>query len=125
MQHVLAGLIIAGYVSIPLLAISGWMRWRNARNERKRVWHPSFIGFVLGCASLVWAVGSIVFVRAIGGFPYYDPHLRLIYRTGLLISLFALLVSLGGLISKTALRWHAPALSLLMLLLWIFWAAGE
>jgi len=41
---------------------------------------PSLAGFSLGTASAVLAVGTTVYARAVGGFPFYDPSLMRIYR---------------------------------------------
>ena len=89
------------------------------------MWVLSLTGFALGSASALLAVGGILFAAASGGFRYYDPTLLTIYMIGLLLSLGGLVIALCGVWKPSALRWHAPILSLGMLFLWFVWAAGE
>ena len=58
-------------------------------------------------------------------FPYYDPVLLLIYKIGLLLALFALLVSLAQLGHRTRMLASAAGLSLVMLAVWVFQASLE
>jgi hypothetical protein len=85
----------------------------------------SFIGFILASASAALAIASAVYSFARGGFTYYHPLLLAILGTGVVISGLGLISSLCGIGQKSTLRWHAPVLSLLMLLLWLSWVSGE
>jgi hypothetical protein len=58
-------------------------------------------------------------------FRFYDPVLMKIYGLGLLTAGLGLVVSIGGVASKSGLRWKAPALSTVMLLLWLYQVASE
>jgi hypothetical protein len=82
-------------------------------------------GFIVGSASALLALGGVLYGLAIGGFPYYDPRRLRIYGVGLLLSLAGLVASLLGLARPSPLRWHAPALSLAMLGLWLLWMQAE
>jgi hypothetical protein len=72
-------------------------------------------------SALLW-VTSILWARAIGGFPYYDPVLLRIYGWGGLTSLAGLLTSVLG---KGKLKWPSCGLSALMIILWFAAAMGE
>ncbi|HLK53111.1 MAG TPA: hypothetical protein VKU42_06630 [Candidatus Angelobacter sp.] len=85
----------------------------------------SLLGFTLGTASALLAAGSIIYAGASGGFHHYAPPLIGLYRLGILVPLGGLASSLAGMLSRNPLRWHAPALSLSMLLLWLIWVSGE
>jgi hypothetical protein len=64
--------------------------------------------FVLATASAALAVSSILFAQ-FHHFPYYDPLLLRIFRTGTLLSLAGIAFGIGGAWRPTSLRWHAPA----------------
>jgi len=118
-------LIIAAYLSVPIVLISGWMRWWRRSETESLVSRFALAGFATGNASAALALGSFIYSLVIGGFPYWDPPLIRIYRVGLLLSLGAMVLSLGGVMRRNALRWHAPALSAGMVMLWVLWMAGE
>jgi hypothetical protein len=97
-----------------------------AVRQSKELWHLSHLaGFALASMSAVVAIGAGLYSVTTGGFLYYAPSLLMIYRIGLLLSLGGLAFGLGGVWKRNPLRWHAPALSIGMLLLWLFWASGE
>lgn len=54
-----------------------------------------------------------------------DPTLLRIYRAGFLLALLGLLSGLFGTRDKGPFRWKTPALSAVLLLLWIAEAMGE
>lgn len=117
-------LVIIFYLGVPVILIAGWIRVARAPQKSS----PCFIslsGFVLGSASAALAIGGMLWSAATGGFRYYAPELLRIFRIGILLSLAGLMVSLGGVWKRNSLRWHAPVLSLGMLLLWFFWTGGE
>ena len=103
----------------------GWVRWTRTIRDRTVPSLFSLVGFAFGTASVVLCVVSLIYGRAIGGFPYWDHRLLRIYRWGALLSLVGLVFSLGGIWRKNSFRWHAPALSFGMLALWFVFAMGE
>jgi hypothetical protein len=118
-------LAIAAYLAAPVLLITGWIRWARRSQARQVFPALALAGFIVGSASALLALGAVIYAWSIGGFPYYDPRLMRIYGAGLLLSLAGLVASLAGLARSSPLRWHAPALSLAMLLLWFLWMQGE
>ena len=113
---------IAAYVAVPVVLIWGWMRWAQQRGVFAAV---SLISFVFGTASVLIALAGVIYGRAIGGFPYYDPRLMRIYRFGIIMSLVGFGLAVVGIWRRSVLRWHAPALSFGIFLLWFVWASGE
>lgn len=124
MGQLLLSLSIAAYIVVPLVFITGWIRWRR-RPQGDPTLGISFIGFVLGSASALLAVVSILVAFLGGGFRYYDPVLLQIYRIGILLSLGGLVCAAIGAFGRSILRWYAPGLSLGMLVLWFLWASSE
>ena len=92
---------------------------------RPAVTSLSLAGFVLGSASALLAIGTILYAITTGGFRFYDPTLLKVYRAGLLLALGGLVFALVGVWNRNPLRWHAPALSLGMLVIWLIWVSGE
>jgi hypothetical protein len=120
---ILIPLIIGAYIAVPILAVHGWMRWKKTPQASPS--KLSFIGFTLASVSATLSLASAVYSFARGGFAYYHPLLLAILGAGLVISGLGLISSLCGIAQKSTVRWHAPVLSLLMLLLWLFWLSGE
>jgi hypothetical protein len=85
----------------------------------------SLPGFAFASASAVLAIGTTLYSVVTGGFRYYAPSLLMIFKIGLLLSLGGLALALGGIWKRNPLRWHAPLVSLVTLLFWMFWIAGE
>jgi hypothetical protein len=56
---------------------------------------------------------------------FEDPVLLRIYRWGFLFALLGLVTGLFGVGKKTPLRWKAPVLSTVLLLLWMGQVMGE
>jgi hypothetical protein len=109
------------------VAVLFWAIWRWTRSTPRidtPAWR-SYVAFVatafVGLSALLWVI-SILWARAIGGFPYYDPVLLRFYRWGGLTSLAGLLTSVMG---KGKLRWPSCGLSVLMTFLWFAEAMGE
>ena len=118
-------LAIAAYIAAPILLITGWIRWARHPQPRDIIPVLALAGFIVATASALLALGGVLYGLAIGGFPYYDPRLLRIYGVGLLLSLAGLIASLLGLARTSPLRWHAPALFLAMLVLWLLWMQAE
>jgi len=118
-------LLIAAYVDVPVMLVWGWRRWSRRPRQKNPFATISFISFSIGTASTLLLIVTILWSLLRGGFPYYDPVLMRIFAVGLLLSLLALLISLGGLWKANPLRWHAPALCLGMLFIWAIWISGE
>ncbi len=118
-------LAVAAYAAAPILLITGWVRWARRPQQTTPFSAVALAGFSMGTTSALLALGGSIYAHAIGGFPYYDPRLMCIYACGLLLSLAALVFSLIGLARPSPLRWHAPALSLSMLVIWMLAVASE
>jgi hypothetical protein len=125
MQILLWLLLVVEYVGLPAVLIAGWSRLLRHPGHPGGLAKVSLIGFLLGSASALLAVGSQLYAHWIGGFQYYDPPLLRIYRIGLLLSLCGLICAAIGAFRRNALRWYAPALSFGMFVLWFMWAVGE
>jgi len=85
----------------------------------------SLAGFVLASVSAALEIGTGTYGRLINGFPFEDPTLLRIYRWGFLLAFLGLITALFGVTNKTPLRWKAPALSTVLLLLWVGQVMGE
>jgi hypothetical protein len=121
---------IAIYFLVVYLAVAcgllwGWLRWSGAEKNWGAPSALSFSGFGLATSSALLAVGALVYGHAIGGFPHYDPRLMRIYRWGSLLSMSGIIVGLGGVWRKNALRWHSPLCAAGMLIFWLEAAASE
>lgn len=124
MERLLLSLSIVAYIVVPIVLVTGWIRWRR-RPSRDPALGISFIGFVLGSASALLAACSILVAFLGEGFRYYDPALLKIYGIGILLSLGGLVCATIGAFRRSSLRWYALALSLGMLVLWFLWASSE
>jgi hypothetical protein len=86
----------------------------------------SLIGFSIATASAALEVGSGTYAQfRDGGFPFNDPALLRIYFIGFWLALLGLVCSLVGVSKRSPLRFKAPALSIVLLLLWVWQAMGE
>ena len=125
MQVFFAALMIAGIIGAPTLLVWGWLRWMGRPQQRSICPILSLTGFLLATASGLLAVSSVLYSFAIGGFPYYDSRLLRIYRWGILLSLSAVAVGIGGIWRPSSLRWHAPASAVGTLMFWVMAASME
>jgi uncharacterized BrkB/YihY/UPF0761 family membrane protein len=103
----------------------GWVRWMKQRGPRTTFSTLSLTGFALGTASGLFAIGAMLYARAVGGFSFYDPALVKIYRWGTLLSVAAIMFAIIGLWRPSSLRWHALVCALGTLVFWLAVAAGE
>lgn len=85
----------------------------------------SLLGFSFASLSALLQIGSGIYAQFIGGFPFMDPTLRSIYGGTMLLALLGMVIGLCGVASKSPLRWKAPALSFVLLLLVIGQAMCE
>jgi hypothetical protein len=115
---------VFGYLGSPTILIWGWARWLRLPKPRTIPAVLSMISFVLATASAVLAVSSIVFAQ-FHHFPYYDPLLLRIFRTGTLLSLAGIAIGCSGAWRPTSLRWHAPISGIATLAFWFITATGE
>ena len=113
---------IPSYLFGPVLLAWGWIRWIR---HRPRNWTIgplfSFAGFCLATAA--YAIGIIVIALA-RNFENPSPLIGPLIESGLILSLAALVCTLGGMWRKSPLRWLAPALSVCALCFWLFAAIG-
>ncbi len=80
-ESVLVVLLAVGfYVGLPAVMIWGWVRWLKRKQPRTLLSVLSLIGFTLATASGLLATSAMLYARAVGGFPFYDPLLLRIYR---------------------------------------------
>ncbi len=121
---ILAILFGVAYLVPPILLVWGWLRW----TVRPRLWNTSsvlsVIGFALATLSALLAISTIAYAQ-VHHFPYYDPLLLRIFRSGALLSLGGFVFGVGGVWRPSPLRWHAAASALAMLWFWIVVASGE
>jgi hypothetical protein len=123
--QVMAGiLVILGYLLSPVMLIWGWTRWASQPKLRNAPAILSLCGFLLATASGLLAVLSIAFAQ-IHHFPYYDPLLLGIFRTGTLLSLGGFAFGVSGVWRASSLRWHAPICAIATLAFWFMAATGE
>jgi hypothetical protein len=95
--------------------IWGYASWRRSDVHFSAAERCSLAGLTLASLSAVFEIGSAL-VAQFHHFHFYDSALMKIYACGFLAAL-GLVVSVGGLARKSPLRWKAPALSTVMLLL--------
>jgi len=80
---------------------------------------------IRGSTGVSAGVSAMLYARAVGGFPFYDPLLLRIYRWGALLSLSGIVFAVIGVWRPSPLRWHAPACAIGTLLFWFAAAMGE
>jgi len=117
--------VVSIYVALPAGIIWGWVRWSKRAQTPTLLSVLSLIGFAFATASGMLAISSLLYARAIGGFPFYDPLLMKIYGWGGLLSLSGFVFALIGLWRPGPLRWHAPLCAIGTLLFWFGAAIGE
>src|SRR5690349_14683931 len=95
--------------------IYGWQKWLVLRRESStKPLHAITVAWALASASAILYVGT-TFVGLIRRWPFYDPVLMAIYKTGLLLALVGFLSGLVLLILRRKLALHTTAISVLML----------
>jgi hypothetical protein len=99
--------VVAVYIALPAVMIWGWVRWSRRTQLRTVSSILSLIGFTLATASGLLAISAMLYTRAVGGFPFYDPLLLRIYRWGALLSLSGIVFALIG-VWRPGPRYHLP-----------------
>jgi len=117
--------VVCIYIALPAAMVWGWVRWARRTQTRTFCSILSLIGFTLATASALLAISAVLYARAIGGFPFYDPLLLRIFRWGGLLSLSGIAFAIIGGWGPGPLRWHAPACAVGTLVFWVGAAAGE
>lgn len=113
-----------GYLGSPIILIWGWVQWLRQPKTWTIPAAMSMTGFVLATASALLAVSSIAFAQ-FHHFPYYDPLLLRIFRTGTSLSLGGIAFGVSGAWRATSLRWHAPISGVATFAFWFMAATGE
>ena len=78
-QLFIAALTIGLFLAIPVIMIAGWVQWIRIKQPATISGILSTIAFSLASASVVLAIFTFIYARAILGFPFYDPLLMRIY----------------------------------------------
>jgi hypothetical protein len=112
------------YLVSPVLLICGWAQWVRLPKLRTATSILSAGGFVLATTSALLAMAAIVYAQ-IHHFPYWDPLLLRIYRTGFLLSLGGIVFRIGGIWRPSPVRWYAPTSGVATLAFWVLAAASE
>jgi hypothetical protein len=118
-------LLLASYFAVPVLIVWGWIRYFSKQDKLKTFPLISCVGLALATASGFLVVGTAVFARVTGGFAYYDPGLKWVFRLGILLTAASIVLSLIGIWRKSSLRWHAPTCSIGMAVIWLYLFAAE
>jgi len=118
-------LAFAIYIALPAMVIWGWARW--AKRAKQWMFFPilSLIGFAFATMSGLFAIWSVHYAHAIGGFPFYDPLLLRFYRWGALLSATGFLFALIGVWKPSSLRWHSLVSASGTFMFWVMAATGE
>jgi hypothetical protein len=116
---------LVAYIGLPVVLISGWIRWARRSHSRGLLPAVAMVGFTFATASALLAICSVSYALIIRGFPYYDPLLLRIYAWGGILSLVAVVFSCVGVWRPSTVRWYSLALSWGMLVLWLAWASSE
>jgi hypothetical protein len=117
-------LYFGAIIGVPVLVVSGWMRWSRNLQTRSFSFTSSLIAFGFSTASAGLAVLTWL-IAMVKGFAYYDPLLLTVYAIGLLLSATGVLFGVLGIWRPNPLRWHAPLCSLGMLIFWSISASME
>ena len=124
-QAIFVLFVIGIYIALPAVMIWGWARWMKRSEPRTAFSTLSLVGFTLGTVSGLLAISAMLYARAVGGFPFYDPSLLKLYRWGALLSVAAMVFAIIGLWRPSSLRWHAPVCAAGTLVFWLATAASE
>ena len=118
-------LFVFGFILPPSMLFWGWARWLRRPKQRSIASTLSLVGLGFATASGLLVLSSAAYARLIHGFPFYDPLLLRIFRTGVLLALAGIAFGIGGAKRPNSLRWHAPLSAAGMLAFWFLAALGE
>ncbi len=122
-DRVFVGIILGGLAT---WVAWGWRTWVRKRPDKLRAGiRCSLAGFVFASLSASLEVGTGIYAQFTEGFPFMNPTLLRIYAWGFVSAFLGLLLGLCGAGNKSPLRWKTPALSTILLLLWLGQAMGE
>jgi hypothetical protein len=117
-------LLLLTYVAGPVALVWGWVQWV----KRPKLWTftsaLSFTGFQLATASALLAISSVAYAH-VHYFPYYDPLLMRILRSGALLSAAGFAFAMGGVWRKNVLRWSAVVSAACTFTFWVLAAEAE
>lgn len=119
-MRTVAGIVVVTLIlgGLPAWVVWGWTTWIRRRPVRLSLgMRCSLAGFVLASASAFLEIASGI-CELLGVPLFLYQSFSHIYRWGFLLALCGLIAGLFGVASKTPLRWKAPALSLVLVLLW-------
>ena len=103
----------------------GWRSWIRRRPEQLSLgMRCSLGGFVLASVSVALEIGSGIYALIIGSMYGQFENVG-INRWGFLLAFLGLVTGLFGVANKTPLRWKAPALSTVLLLVFFVQLLGQ
>jgi hypothetical protein len=114
-------LFFGGYLAAPILLVWSWVRWVRQPGRRTPSAILSFAGLAFATASALFAISALVYSRSIGGgFPNHfdDPLFLKMFQWGGLFSRIGIALGICGLWRPNALRWHALACAVGVLMFW-------
>ncbi len=116
--------LVLATVALGLAATCGVVVSDLRRGNPSSSWRTRFqVGACcLAAASALLYLGTVLYSRIIGGFPFYDPTLMAIYLLGALTALVGLLI---GTLGRGRARVAVMGLSGSMLTLWLATASSE
>ena len=119
-----AVLFLLAYLTPPILLLWGWLLWAYKPKAKTIPFILSTTSLVPATFSATLAISTIAYAH-FHPFPFYDPILLRIYRSGALLSLGGIILGLFGIRRPNSTRWHGPASAFAMLFFWIVAASGE
>lgn len=108
------GLVLGG---LPAWVIWGWVTLLRNRAVPSRARLTSLLGLAFTSTSAALEVGAVLYAQVSGVGPAGVPVP--LHVTGLVLAGLGLALSLLGARQRTTLRWTTPALSLVMLAIWL------
>ena len=104
------------WVVLPVVIISGWLRWWRSRAQADAFSRVSSTGFALTTLCWVTWISLLLYVRRSGGVSIATQWNVEFYRGMGLLALCGFALGIIGACRPNQLRWYTPAASLGMLL---------
>lgn len=117
-------LAVLGYLVGPITLIWAWIRWIRQPKQWSAASCLSLAGLSLASASAVLAASAVVYAQR-RGFGWYDPLLLKMMVWGLVLSFSGLVLGIGGIWRRNAIRWQTPLASVATAAFWLLAAALE